>query len=86
MKQEKIEQEHDMCETRIQQDFIIRKKQKHNKTMVKKKTPKLVLKRLKVMGNHTFIYTHCTLNSRKYLKKLLINMWLMVIHVHPCVN
>jgi hypothetical protein len=41
MKQEKQDQEHDMCEIKIQQDFILKKKQ--NKAM-KKKIPKIIVK------------------------------------------
>jgi len=85
MKQEKLEQEHNMCETRIQQDFIIRKKWKHNKTMIKK-IPKIGVENAKGNGESYPIYTHCTLNSRKFFKKLLIYMWPMFTHVHPCVN
>ncbi len=48
-----------MCETRNQQDFIARMKQKQNKVVTKKKTyQKLVLNKLKVMGNFIFIYTY----------------------------
>ncbi len=36
MKQKKEKQKHDMCETNIQQDFIVKKKQ--NKVMTRKHT------------------------------------------------
>jgi hypothetical protein len=49
VKQEKQEQKHDMCKTRIQQDFITRKKQKTKQGYDKKMYPKLVLNKLKVM-------------------------------------
>jgi hypothetical protein len=52
MKQEK--QEHDMCKTNIQQDFIVKKetKQSYNKKIYLK----LVLNKLKIMKNSTYIY------------------------------
>jgi hypothetical protein len=52
----------------------------------KKTYPKLMLNKLKVMGNYTFICTLWAFNSRKFLKKLSIYMWPMCINVHPCVN
>ncbi len=45
MKQEKQEQEHDMCETKIEQNFITKNKQ--NKVMIKKTYPKMVLNKLR---------------------------------------
>jgi hypothetical protein len=36
--QEKHKQEHDMCKTQIQEDFIARKKQKQNKVVKEKCT------------------------------------------------
>jgi hypothetical protein len=47
---------------------------------------KLVLNKLKVVGNFTSIYTFSTFSSRKFFKKLLIYMWSMCARVHPCVN
>ncbi len=47
MKQNKQKQKHDMCETRIQQDFITMNIKKQNKVMTKKMYLKLVLNRLK---------------------------------------
>jgi hypothetical protein len=46
----KQKQKHNMCEIRIQQDFIAKKK-KTNKVMTKKTYPRLMLNKLKVMGN-----------------------------------
>jgi hypothetical protein len=43
-----------MCKIKIQQDFITRTKQGYDKKMY----PKLVLNKLEVMCNSTFIYTH----------------------------
>jgi hypothetical protein len=43
--------------------------------------PKLVLNKLKVMRNSTFIYTHCALSLKKFLKKIPIYMWFMFTHV-----
>jgi hypothetical protein len=42
---------------------------------------KLMLNKLKIMGNSTFIYTHWAYSS----KKLPIYMWPMFTHVRPCV-
>jgi ATP adenylyltransferase/5',5'''-P-1,P-4-tetraphosphate phosphorylase II len=47
----------------------------------KKTYPKLLLNKLKVMGNSTFIYTYMAFSSRKFLKKLLTYMWPMCTHV-----
>ncbi len=65
--------------TRIQENLIAKKKQ--NKVMTKKMYPKLVLNRLKVMRNSTFIYTPWAPSSKKFFKKLPINMWPMYTHV-----
>jgi hypothetical protein len=46
MKQNKQEQEHNMCEIRIQQDFIAKKKQKQNKVMIKN-IPKINVEQIK---------------------------------------
>jgi hypothetical protein len=62
-------------QTRILQDFIVKKKQ--NKAMY----PKMVLNRLKVMTNFNSIYTHWTPSSKKFLKKFPIYMWPMRTHV-----
>ncbi len=53
--------------------------QGHDKTTY----PRLVLNKLKVMGNSTFIYNPWAPSSREFLKKLPMYMW---THVHPCVN
>ncbi len=50
---------HDTWETRIQQDFIIKKKQKYDK----KTYPNFVLNRSKILRIPNFIYTHCAPNS-----------------------
>jgi hypothetical protein len=70
-----------MCETKIQQDFIANKS-KQGSDM--KKYPKLVLNKLKIMGNFTSIYTYWTFSSRKFLKKISTYMWSMFIHMCPC--
>jgi hypothetical protein len=44
--------------------------------------PKLVLNKLKVMGNSTSISTHWAFNSKMFFKKILIYMWPMFTHVH----
>ncbi len=46
---------------KIQQDFITRKEQKIEQGYDKKTYSKLVLNKLKVMGNFTFIYTYWAL-------------------------
>jgi hypothetical protein len=56
----KLKKKHDTCETRIQKYFIAKENQ--NKKMTKKTYPRLVLNRLKVMGNYTSIYTPWALN------------------------
>jgi hypothetical protein len=45
----KQKQKHNMCEIRIQQDFIAKKKKKQGYD--KKTYPRLMLNKLKVMGN-----------------------------------
>jgi hypothetical protein len=53
--------------------------------MRKKTYPKLVLNKLKVMGNSTFIYTYQTFNSRT--SNLYVgHLHPYVTHVYPCVN
>jgi hypothetical protein len=64
--------------------FYCKEKMKTKQGYDKKKYPKLVLNRLKVMGNPTSIYTHLAPSSRKFLKKLPIYMWPMFAHVHTC--
>jgi hypothetical protein len=67
--------------TKIQQDFI----PKHKQIRFDKKTyPKLMLNKLKVMGNSTSIYTPWAPNIRKFIKKLPIYMWPMFIHMCQC--
>jgi len=54
----------------------------------KKMYPKLVVNKLKVMGNSMFIYIDWALSSRKFSKKLPTYMWPMLpmcVHEHPCV-
>jgi len=48
--------------------------------------PKLVLNKLKVMGNSDSIYIYSAFNSRMFHKKILTYMWPMFTHVHPCVS
>jgi hypothetical protein len=48
----------------------------------KRMRPKLVLNKLKVIENSTFIYTYSTLGSRNFSKK---TSNLHVAHVRPCV-
>jgi hypothetical protein len=57
-----------MCEIRIQQDFITRKERKIEQGYEKKIDSKLMLKRLKVMGNSTSIYTYWALAQISFLK------------------
>jgi hypothetical protein len=46
---------------------------------IKKKTyPKLVLNKLKLMGNSTFKYTYWAPSSRKFFNKLPTYMWPIV--------
>jgi hypothetical protein len=42
---------------------------------------KLVLNKLKIMWDSTFIYTHVAFNSRNFLKKLSTYMWPMFTNV-----
>jgi hypothetical protein len=60
-----------MCKTKIQQDFIAKKKEQNYD---KKTYPKLMLNKLKVMGNLTFIYTNWAPSSKEKFKKLPIYM------------
>ncbi len=46
--------------------------------------PKLMLNKLKVMGNFTFSYTHLAPSSEKIFKKFSIYMWPIFAHVCPC--
>jgi catabolite regulation protein CreA len=46
-----------MCKIKIQHDFNAKTKQERKKVVFKKKS-KLVLKKLKVILDSTFIYTH----------------------------
>jgi hypothetical protein len=72
-----------MCKQESNKILLWRKKkQSHNKIMY----PKLMLNKLKVIGNPTSIYTHSTLSSKKFLKKLPIYMWPMFAHVRSCVT
>jgi hypothetical protein len=47
----------------------------------KKTYPRLVLNKLKVMGNSTFIYNRWAFSSKEFLKKLPMYMWSMFSHV-----
>jgi hypothetical protein len=72
-----------MCKTKIQRNFIAKNKQ--NEIVRKKKYPKLVLNKLKVMGNFTFIYTYQTFSLRT--SNLHVgHLHPYVAHVYPCVN
>ncbi len=63
----------------MQQDFIARKEQNLNMAMIlKKNPPKLVLNKLKVIGNFTLIHTYWA-----QLKKKTKNMCFMFTHVWP---
>jgi hypothetical protein len=49
----------------------------------------LLLNKLKIMGNFTFIYTPWAFSSKKFLKKLQStcdSCLPMCVNVHPCVN
>jgi len=69
---------------KIQQNFICKKETKQGYD--KKMHPKLMLNKLNVMGDSSYIYTHWAPNSKKKFKKFQIYMWPKCIHVHPCVN
>jgi hypothetical protein len=45
-----------------------------------------MLNKPKVMGNSTSIYITCAPNSKKFLKKLIIYIWPMFVHVRLYVN
>jgi hypothetical protein len=66
-------------QTKIQQDFIAKKKQ--NKDTTRNCIQKLLLNKLKVMGNSTFIYTYQAPSSKKFFNKLPTHMWPMFTHV-----
>jgi hypothetical protein len=51
-----------------------------------KKNPKLVLNKLKVMENSTFIYIYWVPNLKKFIHKFSTHMWFMFANVHPCAN
>jgi len=63
--------------------FYYKKEIKTSQAYDKRTYPKLVLSRLKVIGNSTSIYTYLTFSSRKFMKK---TSNLHVAHVHPCVT
>ncbi len=48
--------------------------------------PKLVLNKLKVIGNFISIYSHWAPGSKKFIKKHPTYMWPIFIHVYQCVN
>jgi len=73
-----------MCKTIIQQDLIARNKKIKKQGYDKKTYPKLVLNKLKVMGNSTSIYTYWAPSSKKFLKKVPTYMWPMFTHKCPC--
>jgi hypothetical protein len=62
-------------QTRIQRDFIVKKKKKQGYV------PKLMLNKLKVINNFTSIYTYWAPNSKKFIKKFIIYMWPMCTHM-----
>jgi hypothetical protein len=64
--------------------FYYKKKTKTKQGYAKITYLKLMLNKLKVMGNFTFIYW--ALNLRKIFKKLSTYMCPMSTHVYPCVN
>jgi hypothetical protein len=49
-----------------------------------KKNQKLVLNKLKTMGNSTFIYTPWALSSNFFFKQFPIYMWPIFTHVRQC--
>jgi hypothetical protein len=57
-------------QTKIHQGFIAKKKKKQGYD--KKTYPKLVLNKLKVVGNSTSIYTPWAPSSRKFFEKFPI--------------
>jgi hypothetical protein len=71
--------------TCARQEFnkILLQKQKNNEIRLKQKMyPKLMLNKLKVMGNIFFIYDHLAPSSKKYFKKISIYMWPMFTRLH----
>jgi len=64
--------------------FYCKEKIKKRTRLWQKSYPKLVLNKLKVMGNFTSIYTPWAFSSRIFFKKLPIYMWFMFNHVFPC--
>jgi hypothetical protein len=70
--------------TRAKQEstrFYCKEETKKEQGYDKKTYPKLMLNKLKVIGNFTFIYTYWALNSKKFFKKLSTHMWPMFTHV-----
>jgi len=63
MKKKNKNKKHNTCKTRIQQDFIAKKKRKGYDN---KRHPKLMLNIIKVMGDLTSIYTYWAPSSRKF--------------------
>jgi hypothetical protein len=57
---------HDMNAKGFNYKNMTKSKQDHDKNMY----PKLVLNKVKVMWDFTFIYTHWALNSNEHFKKL----------------
>jgi hypothetical protein len=69
--------------TSARQEFnkILLQKWNGNKTRLCQETyPKLMLNKLKVMRNFTYIYTLWASSSRKFIKKLPIYMWPKCAH------
>jgi hypothetical protein len=56
-----MKQEHNMCKTKFQQNFIVRPKRKQNKVMIKKNVPKIGVEQTK--GNGEFYLYLCPLGT-----------------------
>jgi hypothetical protein len=65
-------------------NILLQKWNKNRIMLWPKEKPKLMLNKLKVVGDYTFIYTPWTPNLKKFSKKLPIYMWPMFTQVHQC--
>jgi hypothetical protein len=68
----------------VSNKILLQKKRK--KGYDKKRHQKLVLNKLKVMGNCVFIYTHWAPSSKKKNKFNSIYMWPEFTYVCPCAH
>jgi hypothetical protein len=70
-----------LVKPKVNKDAFWCKEKKTGQGCDKKMYPKLVVNKLKVMGNFTFISIDWALSSRKFSKKLPTYMWPMFTHV-----